>query len=257
MSMQSVKLGRFLAFDTSTCMLAAALMERTQLMIEHCEQAERSHSVRIIPVIEQLLARTQTCRTHIAGIAVGVGPGSYTGIRVAVTAAKTLAWLWNIPLVGVSSLHAIGWGGFQTSTVDTKDVRVEWIIPLTDARRNRAYNALFVHNDSASFERLEKDNICNIYDMLYRLEARLLQTNVADRPLRISFVGQVAAYVQPLTVFGQQINIEVRSVPYELGGRFIGHIGAELLLQGRRDEPHALSPHYAQLAEAEANLLRR
>ena len=74
------------------------------------ERAERNHSVHVVPVMEQLLAASNTQPGQLDGIAVGVGPGSYTGIRIAVTAAKTLAWAWDIPVAGVSSLQAIAWG---------------------------------------------------------------------------------------------------------------------------------------------------
>lgn len=86
-----------MALDTSTAVMAAAMMEDHALLQERNERAERNHSVHVVPVMEQLLAASNTQPGQLDGIAVGVGPGSYTGIRIAVTAAKTLAWRGTSP----------------------------------------------------------------------------------------------------------------------------------------------------------------
>ena len=91
---------RFLALDTSTAVMAASVMEGHALLEERNERAERNHSVHVVPVMEQLLEASSTQPGQLDGIAVGIGPGSYTGIRIAVTAAKTLAWRGTSPLSG-------------------------------------------------------------------------------------------------------------------------------------------------------------
>ena len=93
--------------------------------------------VHLHPVMAQALAEAGLGMDQMDGIAVGVGPGSYTGIRIAVTAAKTLAWANRIPLVGVSSLHALAWGLKSGWNEAEPKAGVHWIIPLLDARRGR------------------------------------------------------------------------------------------------------------------------
>lgn len=86
---------RFLTLDTATTVMAAALMNGKELLGESNVYGERNHSVHVITELEGLLSEAGLTRDDVDGLAVGVGPGSYTGIRIAVTAAKTLAWAWG------------------------------------------------------------------------------------------------------------------------------------------------------------------
>lgn len=106
---------RLLALDTATAVMAAAVVEAPsqQLIEEKNIYGERNHSVHVLTGLQELMLETGTAREQIAGIAVGIGPGSYTGVRIAVTAAKTLAWAWKVPVVGVSTLQALAWGGWN------------------------------------------------------------------------------------------------------------------------------------------------
>jgi tRNA threonylcarbamoyladenosine biosynthesis protein TsaB len=103
---------RLLALDTSTAVLGVAVTEDGKLLHEINASGERNHSVHLLPIIEQDLQASGTDASMLSGVAVGVGPGSYTGTRIAVTAAKTLAWAWKVPVAGISSLHALAWGGY-------------------------------------------------------------------------------------------------------------------------------------------------
>lgn len=107
---------RFLALDTSTAVLGVAVTGGGELLHEINASGERNHSVHLLPIIEQALQASATTAERIGGISVGIGPGSYTGTRIAVTAAKTLAWAWNVPVTGVSSLHALAWGGYHAAS---------------------------------------------------------------------------------------------------------------------------------------------
>ncbi|MEF2967587.1 tRNA (adenosine(37)-N6)-threonylcarbamoyltransferase complex dimerization subunit type 1 TsaB [Paenibacillus sp. M1] len=103
---------RLLAFDTSTSSLAVAVMDGGKLLAERNIHAERNHSAYLVSAIGDALAAAGVARTELDGIAVGVGPGSYTGARIAVTTAKTLAWGLRLPVYGVSSLEALALGGW-------------------------------------------------------------------------------------------------------------------------------------------------
>lgn len=135
---------RFLALDTSTAVLGVAVTGGGELLHEINASGERNHSVHLLPIIEQALQASATTAERIGGISVGIGPGSYTGTRIAVTAAKTLAWAWNVPVTGVSSLHALAWGGYHAASAQQEQGSItspngtagtDWIIPLIDARR--------------------------------------------------------------------------------------------------------------------------
>ncbi|MDY8022946.1 tRNA (adenosine(37)-N6)-threonylcarbamoyltransferase complex dimerization subunit type 1 TsaB [Paenibacillus polymyxa] len=263
---------RFLALDTATTVMAAALMNGRELLGESNVYGERNHSVHVISELERLLNEDGLTRDDVDGIAVGVGPGSYTGIRIAVTAAKTLAWAWGIPVTSISTLHALAWGGWnrgiEMKGQEDKNESVnngssgaqaaDWIVPVLDARRGQVYTGLFGVNtgdDTESPQRLEPDAIRLMTawtdDLLQRLEALPSE----ERPPVIWLVGETAVHAE--TAERLRAWSELRIVPYELEGRWVGRLGADKLLRQEHDELHTLVPNYTQLAEAEANLLRQ
>ncbi|AUO05374.1 peptidase M22 [Paenibacillus jamilae] len=263
---------RFLTLDTATTVMAAALMNGKELLGESNVYGERNHSVHVITELERLLSEAGLTRDDVDGLAVGVGPGSYTGIRIAVTAAKTLAWAWGVPVTSISTLHALAWGGwnrgielkgqegkYESVNNDLPGAQpADWIVPVLDARRGQVYTGLFAANtvnDIGSPQRLEPDAIRLMTawtdDLLQRLEALPAE----ERPAVIWLVGETAVHAE--TAERLRAWSELRIVPYELEGKWVGRLGADKLLRQEYDELHTLVPNYTQLAEAEANLLRQ
>ena len=119
--------GPILAFDTSTASMAAAIVQGNEVIVEIQSLAERNHSVHIITHIKQLLESSGIADKKLEAIAVGNGPGSYTGTPIAVAAAKTLAWVWNKPLVAVSSLEALGYGAWHRGTGTELGQTWDWL----------------------------------------------------------------------------------------------------------------------------------
>ncbi|SFE97447.1 tRNA threonylcarbamoyladenosine biosynthesis protein TsaB [Paenibacillus algorifonticola] len=174
-----------LAFDTSTAALAAAVIQGEQVIGEIQSFAERNHSVYIITHLKQLLEDCGVSKETLGGIAVGGGPGSYTGMRIAVTAAKTLAWTWDKPLVALSSLEAIAYGACERlkqtdamiSTVPQHNHSADnsinkmaaWFIPIMDARRGQVYTASFSHVQGGQWERQAADGIRLMRDWVDQL----------------------------------------------------------------------------------------
>ncbi|NUU63546.1 tRNA (adenosine(37)-N6)-threonylcarbamoyltransferase complex dimerization subunit type 1 TsaB [Paenibacillus agri] len=269
---------RFLALDTSTATLGVAVTEGGVVLHEINASGERNHSVHLLPIIQQALTASGTDPASLAGISVGVGPGSYTGTRIAVTAAKTLAWAWKLPVAGVSSLHALAWGGWQAGLAGEaaanrqnnagSDVDAgvpaesgagtygpDWIIPLLDARRGQAYTALFAAADSGAPVRLEPDAIRLMADWVQRLGERLEEAAATGtKPRRLWFVGETALHASEDSLRPLQEAASLEAVPYELEGRWAGLLGEARLAQGERDDLHSIIPNYTQLSEAEANL---
>ncbi|ASS68758.1 MULTISPECIES: tRNA (adenosine(37)-N6)-threonylcarbamoyltransferase complex dimerization subunit type 1 TsaB [unclassified Paenibacillus] len=102
-----------LALDTSTAVLAAALMRGGEVLASVQSPAERNHSAHVVPAVQKLLADAGISPGQLDGIAAGIGPGSYTGVRIAASVAKTLAWAWKLPIVGVSTLEAMAVGAWR------------------------------------------------------------------------------------------------------------------------------------------------
>jgi len=219
---------------------------------------ERNHSVHLIPIIEQALQASGTVGSSLSGISVGIGPGSYTGTRIAVSAAKTLAWAWNVPVVGVSTLHALAWGGFMKGSeghaTRSESQSPDWIIPLLDARRGQAYTAIFAANGTLCPENLAPDAIRLMQDWVQQLVQLLQQAEAeGNKPPCLWFVGETALHASEESLAPLEEITSIRVVSYELEGRWTGFLGEQRHSHGS-DDIHSLIPNYTQLSEAEANL---
>ncbi|MGG4036065.1 tRNA (adenosine(37)-N6)-threonylcarbamoyltransferase complex dimerization subunit type 1 TsaB [Paenibacillus cisolokensis] len=268
-----------LALDTSTASLAAAVVRGTEVLGEIGSVAERNHSVLVVPKLQELLRSCGLTGRQVDGIAAGRGPGSYTGMRIGVTVAKTLAWAWGKPLVGVSSLEGLAYGAFhrgmeqQAGTADRAgaaaadagaDDGTTWIVPIMDARRGQVYTGAFAAGDSgAKWERLADDGI----RMMDRWMSELLQRLEAERHRRVRnlwIAGDLTQHEAAAGRLGEDVAAafgddapQVRLLTYYMEGRWIGRLGGYRLAAGESDDVHALVPNYTQLAEAEAKLLAR
>lgn len=99
-----------LAFDTSASACAAACLSDDTILATASEPMARGQAERLFPLLDDILARSGTRYSDLDAIAVGVGPGNFTGIRLGVAAARGLAMSLGRPAVGVSSLDATGYG---------------------------------------------------------------------------------------------------------------------------------------------------
>jgi tRNA threonylcarbamoyladenosine biosynthesis protein TsaB len=247
-----------LALDTSTAALSVAVVAGGRVLADARSIVERSHSVLAVPMVKDVLAAAGVARDELGGIAVGLGPGSYTGVRIAVTIAKTLAWAWGVPLAGVSSLEALALGASGAARADgTADgARREWIAPLMDARRGQVYTALFAAGPDGAWERLADDGIRLMREWADELAER---AEDAEGPAVacIRFVGDPSLHMPVLEQLKARLEGRVRVdiEPTVMEGRAVALLGIRRLAAGEADDPHALVPNYTQLAEAEAKLL--
>ncbi|MDF2669060.1 MAG: tsaB, partial [Paenibacillus sp.] len=111
---------RLLAIDSSTNLLAVALLENGRTIASFSSEAERNHSILLMPAIEQILSENGLAPSDLSGIAIGRGPGSYTGVRIGISVAKTMAWALGIPVISVSGLEAMSLGGWRESRLEVK-----------------------------------------------------------------------------------------------------------------------------------------
>ena len=123
---------KVLAFDTSSKALSLAILEDKQILAETTINIKKNHSITLMPAIDFLMASLDWTPKDLDRIVVAEGPGSYTGLRIAVATAKTLAHTLNIELVGMSSLLALV--PYQQEGL---------FVPLMDARRNNVYAGFY------------------------------------------------------------------------------------------------------------------
>ncbi|WP_132694073.1 tRNA (adenosine(37)-N6)-threonylcarbamoyltransferase complex dimerization subunit type 1 TsaB [Rhodovulum steppense] len=99
-----------LAFDTSAAHCAAALLCAGRIVVERHEEMGRGQAERLMPLLQGVLAEAGLVWDALDGIGVGIGPGNFTGIRIAVAAARGLALGLSVPAIGVSGFEAMAEG---------------------------------------------------------------------------------------------------------------------------------------------------
>jgi tRNA threonylcarbamoyl adenosine modification protein YeaZ len=96
-----------LGFDTSAAHCAAALLRGDRVLVSHSEEMARGQAERLMPLLQEVLAKAGVTWRDLTRIGVGIGPGNFTGIRISVAAARGLALSLDIPTIGISTLEAI------------------------------------------------------------------------------------------------------------------------------------------------------
>lgn len=116
-----------LAIDTSNDELGIAIAKDDKVIGELITSSRQDHSTRLMPAIVDMMSRVYMDQAELDAIIVTHGPGSYTGTRIGITTAKTMAWALNVPIYTVSSLALLAMNGRLSSY---------YICPFFNARRN-------------------------------------------------------------------------------------------------------------------------
>lgn len=230
---------RVLAIDTATATGSVALVSGTKLVGEYILNIKATHSERLLPALERVMADAGWTRDEVDGIAVATGPGSFTGLRIGVSTAKTLAYCWKKPLVGITVLEALAWQvGFAASRVCS----------LVDARRQEVYGCLY---DTVGLPR-------PLVDYWAGPLREFLQTPAFREGGDICFVGDGAeAYCEIISEnMGNRV-IKPAGNSLQLRASSVALAGSHRLQAGERDDPLTLRPFYLRLSEAERRLQAR
>jgi len=126
-----------LCIETSTTNCSVALVQNnTIIALKEDYASTYSHAERLHDFINKLMDESGVSMQDLAAVAVSKGPGSYTGLRIGVSAAKGLCYALDIPLISVSTLHSLS---LQVTSKDNNAC----IVPMLDARRMEVYSAIF------------------------------------------------------------------------------------------------------------------
>ncbi len=126
-----------LSFDTATSLVSVALHDGQDVVAERASELAMKHGEQLAPLIASVLDDTGLVRQDLTAIAVGVGPGPFTGLRVGLVTARTLGHVLEIPVYGVCSLDVMAIEAVDTGTVDGD------FVVATDARRKEVYLATY------------------------------------------------------------------------------------------------------------------
>jgi len=211
------------AFDTSSKALTLAILEDETLLAQMTLNIKKNHSITLMPATDFLMNSLDMKPTDLDRIVVAQGPGSYTGLRMAVATAKTLAHTLKIELVGVSSLLAL-----------VPEQAEGLVIPVMDARRNNVYAGFYQSGQSVRPEaHLPLAEVLEI-------------AGVADQP--VTFVGETAVFAEQIEAALPGVSVQ----PTLPDAAAIGRLGLDLPAQSIHD----FVPNYLKRVEAEENWLK-
>ncbi|OEF96964.1 tRNA (adenosine(37)-N6)-threonylcarbamoyltransferase complex dimerization subunit type 1 TsaB [Desulfuribacillus alkaliarsenatis] len=232
----------YLAFDTSTQVLSVALGNDESVVAEYTTNIKRDHSSRLMPAIESLMKEANIATKDLSGIIVGKGPGSYTGLRIGVSTAKSMAWALKIPLAGVSSLSLIARTGKYFGGL---------IVPLIDARRGQVYTGLYgMQNEQ--WTSMEQDRIVLMKDWLEHLQANY----TGYKLLFVSTDIELYREMIESAFDSEKYKIAKMASQYSRSGELL-ELGIPMLDNNQIQESKSFAPEYLRLAEAEHNWLKQ
>ena len=227
-----------LAFETSAKAASVALTENGKLLGESYQNTGLTHSQTLMVMAEDMLKQCGKTMSDVTAVAVAEGPGSFTGVRIGVAAAKGLAWGGQLPCYGVSTLEAMA---------VSLGVYEGHICACMDARRNQVYNALFLV-DNGKIERVSEDRAIALADLKEELEH-------IDGPIFLVGDGSALTYK---TLSGEIDNL-ILPPEHRMHQRAIG---VALLAEakqaaGETGDGNALSPNYLRLSQAERERMEK
>lgn len=231
---------KILALETSAKSVSVAVSEGGALLAQAYQNRGLTHSVTLMPLLDGMLKNAGLTLDDIGAIAVAQGPGSFTGIRIGVSAAKGLAWAKGLPCCGVSTLEAMAYGAADFEGI---------VVGAMDARRQQVYNAVF---------RVEKGSITRLCDdravAMEQVAWELRETNCQENLL---IVGDGASLLYDF-LQGAGIACRLASPAHRYQNAAGVALAAEsLAAQGLTCSAQELQPVYLRLSQAERERLAK
>jgi len=227
-----------LAFETSAKAASVALLENGKLLGESYQNTGLTHSQTLLQMAEDLLKTCGKTPADVTAVAVASGPGSFTGVRIGVAAAKGFAWGAEIPCVGVSTLEAMAenlgaWDGT--------------VVPTMDARRSQTYTAIF-RAEGGKYKRMIDDCAISFAELGEKL-------NYCKKPIFLVGDGAQLCYntlneAVPGLVLPPEHHRHQRAAGVAL-------VAEKVLASGERPDGGSMSPNYLRLSQAERERLEK
>ncbi|NIP38378.1 MAG: tRNA (adenosine(37)-N6)-threonylcarbamoyltransferase complex dimerization subunit type 1 TsaB [Candidatus Dadabacteria bacterium] len=222
-----------LGIETSSYCGSVAVAEDDKILGELFFDRGLKHSSQIIPSVKNLLSTIGLTKTDLEGIAVSEGPGSYTSLRVGISAAKGLAYSLDLPLTGVSTLKCLAFNSLITPYP---------ICSIVDAKKRQLYSAFFRYT-LGGLERVNDDIIISMDDLC---------TSIEQKNEKIVLIGDVLNLNK--STFMDRINGLVLFAPGHMRSPRASScaiLGVDSFKKAKRDEVNTLVPKYIREADAE------
>ena len=221
---------KILGIDTSTMMGAVGIVEDDTLVAELRTNVALTHSERLMAHVDGLLKTARLTLKEMDGFAVTIGPGSFTGLRIGLAAAKALAYAGGKPIAGIPTLEALA---------DNLSYSRYQIAPCLDTRKKMLYAAIYKVTDTVRKEVMAPAAITP-----QELAERIEEPTV--------FLGE-GAYVYR-EYFEARLCCQALFAPRALGspsGATVAFRGLKMINDGRASDPMSLVPYYIRKSDAE------
>jgi tRNA threonylcarbamoyladenosine biosynthesis protein TsaB len=227
---------RVLALDTSGLMGGVCLFDAEGVLGDLTIRVHRGHASCLHELIRRLMDTCRTSLSELDGVAITIGPGSFTGLRIGLSAAKGLAYALGKPLVGVSTLEALA-ANVAVSSLP--------VFPTLDARKGQVFVAEYRRSPEGGLSLRGREGV---------MGPELLFSRAAELESAV-FVGdgalKYAAGIREALGDGAVIP---HGEVHQVRAREVGRIGYERLMEGRSDSLFHLVPNYLRKSEAELRL---
>lgn len=221
-----------LAIDTATQVSSVAVLKEGRLLAELTMQGKLTHSETLLPHIEQVLKMAAVAKEELTGIAVSNGPGSFTGLRIGLAAAKAMSYVLGIPLVGVSTLQALAY------QLPAPGIRV---MCLLDAQKGNAYVESYRWENN-SLQVVDSVQVAKITDIV---------AACANMNEQVILLGDA---VQKKVAGKLELPANVSVAPPHIvmpRAACVAVLGQAKLMAGEKDNVMDLEPVYIRRSEAE------
>ena len=227
-----------LAFETSAKAASVALLDEKKLLGESYQNTGLTHSQTLMVMAEDLLKQCGKTVSDVTAVAVAEGPGSFTGVRIGVAAAKGFAWGGELPCYGVSTLEAMA---------ESLGVYRGYVCPCMDARRSQVYNALFYVN-RGTMERVKEDRAIALADLGEELKT-------LAEPIFLVGDGSNLCY----NTLKDSVSALVLPAEHRMHQRATGVaiLAAKKQAAGETGDGNALTPNYLRLSQAERERMEK
>ncbi|MFZ5641976.1 MAG: tRNA (adenosine(37)-N6)-threonylcarbamoyltransferase complex dimerization subunit type 1 TsaB [Bacillota bacterium] len=229
-----------LGVEAATPVAGVAVVHKDRILSERIINNRKTHSGHLMPMIKAVIEEAGIKPSDINGIAVSSGPGSFTGLRIGMSTAKTLAQVWNLPVVGVSTLDALAYPLKGHSNL---------ICPILNARKNEVYASVYEGSDG---------HLRNLTGPMAVTPDELASVLSGWPDRKATFLGDgVPEYREKLVGLLMERAFFAPGVMGLPRGSSVAEIGWIKLAAGEGQDPLALVPDYVRLSEAEVKWLQK
>ncbi len=214
-----------LGVDSTTQVAGVSIVDDRQLVAESFFNTRKNHSQRLLPMIVDLIAGAGLELADLDGLAVAIGPGSFTGLRIGLATVKGLAHAAQKPLVGIPTLDGLAWNAWEVPGL---------VCPVLDARRQEVYTALY---------RWQEGKLCRLTPY-QAVEPASLVESLQSYTAPVYFLGDaVASYREIWQRMGNRARYLPRVSNWPRASQ-IARLGWKRLQCGEGDDLIRLKPFY-------------